>query len=161
MIFLADRARYTQRTLLREIHGRLQKQPGCENVRHQPSSRRPRYVHADIDPTAFLSESYGEDHARLEIRFWYPQGVSYEYYRINWVEPSRGLMLGFHQDGDHPDLDRCHIQLDHEESTVNRHRATFYNHHPMAILEERLQQLPDALAAIQWQNRQPSLPKWP
>lgn len=161
MIFLADRTRYTQRTLLREIHNRLQKQPGCENVRYRPSSRRPRYVLADIEPAVFLGESYDGDTTRLEIRFWYPQGVGYEYYQINWIEPSRELMLGFHRDGDHPDLGRCHIQLDHTESTVNRHGATFYNRHPIAVLEERLQQLPAALAAIQWQNGHPSLPKWP
>lgn len=161
MIFLADRARYTQRTLLRETHNRLQKQPGCESVRYRPSKRRPRYVVADTDPLAFLGESYDSDDAQLEIRFWYPQGVGHEYYRINWIEPTRDLMLGFHQDADHPDLGRCHIQLDHEASNMNRHGATFYDIHPNSVLEKRLQQVPDALAAVQWQNGQPSLPSWP
>jgi len=109
MIFLAGRDRYTQRTLLRDVHDRLTNQPGCEDVRYRPSRRRPRYVIADVDPTTFLSDSYNAATARLEIRFWYPAGVDHEYYRINWVEPDRHLMLGFHQDADHPDLGPCHI----------------------------------------------------
>jgi len=88
MIFLAGRDRYTQRTLLRDVHDRLTNQAGCEDVRYRPSRRRPRYVIADVDPTTFLSDSYGAETARLEFRFWYPAGVDHEYYRINWVEPS-------------------------------------------------------------------------
>jgi hypothetical protein len=96
MIFLAGRDRYTQRTLLREIHGRLSKQAGCEAVRYDPSRRRPRTVVADVEPTAFLGVEYDVETARLEVRFWYPNGVDDEYYRCNWIEPTRDLMLGVH-----------------------------------------------------------------
>ena len=161
MIFLADRGRYTQRTLLREVHSRLSKQPGCETVRYEPSRRRPRYVIADVDPAAFLGNSHDVDTGRIEIRFWYPQGVDYEYYQINWIEPTRDLMLGFHQDGDHPELGRCHVQLDHEAATVGRHAAAFDDSHPLAVLDTRLQQLPEAIAVIQWQDGCPSLSNWP
>ena len=58
MLFLAGRDRYTQRTLLREIHDRLSKQAGCTAVRYEPSSRRPRTVVAAVEPTAFLGEQY-------------------------------------------------------------------------------------------------------
>lgn len=160
MIFLAGRDRYTQRSLHQEIHSRLSKQAGCEHVRYRPNRRRPRYVIADIDTTAFLRYSYEVEKARLEIRFWYPPDVDNEYYRINWIEPTRNLMVGFHQDTDHPELGPCHIQLDHEYSVVNRHEATFHDAHPLSVLDARLQQLPAALESIRWQGEQPSLPEW-
>jgi hypothetical protein len=161
MIFLAGRDRYTQRTLLRGIHDRLTRQAGCENVRYRPSRRRPRYVIGDVDPTTFLSNSYDAETARLEIRFWYPAGVDHEYYRINWVEPEQNLMLGFHQDADHPDLGSCHIQLNYKDTPVDRHRTTFLDAHPLAVLDNRLQQFTTAVEAIQWENGTPSLPTWP
>lgn len=161
MIFLANRDRYTQRTLLRETHNRLSKQAGCEDIQYRPSGRRPRYVIADIDTAVFLGESYEVENARLELRFWYPVGVDHEYYRINWIEPTRNLMIGFHQDADHPDLGPCHIQLNFEEAAVDRHEAAFLDAHPLTVLDNRLQQLPTALESIHWQDSQPSLPDWP
>jgi hypothetical protein len=161
MFFLANRDRYTQRTLLRDIHTRLINQPGCENVRYRPSRRRPRYVIADIEPGVFLGETHEVSQARLEIRFWYPAGVEYEYYRLNWIEPERNLMLGFHQDGDHREFGPCHIQLDYEDEPIDRHEAEFLDAHPLAVLDKRLQQLPAAVAAISWEDDEPSLPAWP
>ena len=161
MIFLAGRDRLTQRTLLRDIHDRLANQAGSENVRYRPSRRRPRYVVADIDTAVFLGDSYEAENARLEVRFWYPAGVGYEYYRINWIEPERNLMLGFHQDADHQDLGPCHIQLNYEDTPVGRHDATFLDAHPLSVLDNRLQQLPTGLAAIHWEDGTPSLPTWP
>ena len=149
--------RYTQRTLHRDVHDRLTNQAGCEDVRYRPSRRRPRYVVVDVDPATFLGDSYDAATVRLEIRFWYPAGVDHEYYRINWVEPDRNLMLGFHQDADHPDLGPCHIQLDHEETPVNRHSASFLDAHPLAVLDDRPRQLPAAVETIGWENETPSL----
>lgn len=161
MIFLAGRDRYTQRTLLRDVHDRLTNQASCEDVRYRPSRRRPRYVIADVDPTTFLGTPYDVENARLEIRFWYPARVDHEYYRINWVEPDRNLMLGFHQDADHQDLGSCHIQLNYEDTSVDRHDVTFLDAHPLAVLDDRLQQLPSAIDSITWENGTPSLPPWP
>ena len=160
MVFLAGRDRYTQRTLLRDVHDRLTNQAGCEDVRYRPSRRRPRHVIADVDPTTFLGNSYKVETIRLEIRFWYPAGVDHEYYRINWVEPTQDLMFGFHQDADHPDLGPCHIQLNYEGTPVTRHEAIFLDAHPLAVLEDRLQQLPSAVEAIYWENETPSLRLW-
>lgn len=161
MIFLAGRDRYTQRTLLRDVHDRLTRQAGCEDVRYRPSRRRPRYVITDVDPTTLLSDSYDAETARLEIRFWYPAGVDHEYYHINWVEPDRNLMLGFHQDADHLDLGPCHIQLNYDEKAVDRHSAMFLDAHPLAVLDHRLQQFSAAVEATRWENGTPSLPTWP
>nr|WP_233357317.1 DUF6516 family protein [Halococcoides cellulosivorans] len=101
------------------------------------------------------------ENARLEIRFWYPAGVDREYYRINWVEPDRDLMVGFHQDADHPDLGPCHIQHDHDDTPVDRHGAAFQDAHPLSVLDDRLQQFPTAIEAIRWSDGTPSLPTWP
>lgn len=161
MLFLAGRDRYTQRTLLRDIHDRLMNQAGCADVRYRPSRRRPRYVVADVNTEAFLGGSYGSDGARLEIRFWYPADVEYEYYRINWIDQERQLMLGFHQDADHEELGPCHVQLHYEETPVERREATFLDAHPLSVLDERLQQFPTALAAIRWVDGRPSLLEWP
>lgn len=161
MIFLAGRDRYTQRTLHRDIHDWLGKQAGCETVRYNPSRRRPRYVLADVDTATFLGTSYAVNDARLEIRFWYPENGEHEYYRINWAEPTRELMIGFHQDNDHPDLGPCHIQLDFEGKTITRHKATFLDDHPLAVLNQRLQEFPAVLDAVIWSEEQPTLPDWP
>nr|WP_227357247.1 hypothetical protein [Haladaptatus salinisoli] len=115
---------------------------------------------ADIDTTVFLGDSYKAENVRLEVRFWYPASVEYEYYRINWVEPDRNLMLGFHQDADHENLGPCHIQLNFEDRPVDRHEAAFLNAHPLSVFDDRLQQLPLALGSIRWQDGQPSLPTW-
>jgi len=121
----------------------------------------PRYVIADIEPAVFLGNPYDVERARLEIRFWYPQGVDYEYYQISWIEPTRDLMLGFHQDGGHPELGRCHVQLDHESTTVDRAAISVDDSHPLAVLDTRIEQFADTIAAIQWQDEPPSLSKWP
>lgn len=160
-MFLAGRDRYTQRTLHRDTHDRLDKQPGCTDVRYRPSRRRPRTVVADVETTTFLGCSSRVAEARLEVRFGYPPGVGYEYYRINWIEPERAMMLGFHRDGDHPGVGGCHVQLDHRDTSVDRHGVTVLDDHPLAVLDERLQQLPSALAAIEWRDGRPSLPRWP
>ena len=161
MIFLAGRDRYTQRTLLRDVHDRLTRQAGCGDVRYRPSRRRPRYVITNVNIAAFLGNSYDAETARLEIRFWYPAGVDHEYYRINWVEPDRNLMIGFHQDADHPDLGPCHIQLNHQDTPVDRYGVAFLDAHPLAVLDDRLQQFTTAVETIRWENGTPSLPTWP
>ncbi|MFC6733972.1 MULTISPECIES: hypothetical protein [unclassified Haladaptatus] len=106
---------------------------------------------------AFLGKTYPIENAQLEIRFWYPPGGDHEYYRINWVEPERNLMLGFHQDADHPELGECHVQLEYENIEVDRYEVEFIDAHPLAVLDQRLQQFPVALEAIQWQGGKPLL----
>lgn len=70
-------------------------------------------------------------------------------------------MLGVHQDADHSDLGPCYIQLNYEDTPVDRYEATFLDIHPRSVLDERLQQLPTALATIRRGDGKPSLPKWP
>nr|WP_254864354.1 hypothetical protein [Halovivax gelatinilyticus] len=116
---------------------------------------------ADVAPTTFLGDPADADRARLELRFWYPTGVDHEYYRINWIEPERNVMLGFHRDADHADLGPCHVQLNFEDAAVDRYSASFLDSHPLSVLDERLQQLPSAIDSIRWEGETPSLPGWP
>lgn len=160
MIFLAYRDRYTQRTVHRNVFDRLRGQPGCEDIRYRPSRRRPRCVIADVDTTTFLGTQYPVDETRLESRFWYPAAVGYAFYRLNWIEPSRKLCVGVHRDADHPDLGPCHVQLDHDGETVDREPAQLLDRHPLAILETRLGQLPELLAAIAWRGGEPRSIVW-
>ncbi|MFC3959061.1 hypothetical protein [Halovivax cerinus] len=69
-------------------------------------------------------------------------------------------MFGFHRDGDHPDLGPCHVQLDHEDAPIARYEASVLDVHPLAVLDERLGQLPSALSSIRWVDGTPSLPGW-
>ena len=115
---------------------------------------------ADVDTTTFLGETYDVENARLEVRFWYPADTDYEYYRINWVEPERNLAVGFHQDADHQELGPCHIQLDYEDTAVDRHDAKFLDGHPLAVLDDRLRAFSTAVAVVCWDDKKPSLPSW-
>ncbi|PSQ33318.1 hypothetical protein BRD09_01325 [Halobacteriales archaeon SW_10_68_16] len=160
MVFLAGRDRYTQRTLLRDVHDRLVNQPGCETVRYRPSRRRPRFVVTDVETAAFLGSAYDVERARLEVRFWYPAESDHAYYRINWLEPARDFAVGFHRDGSHSDLGPCHVQVDFDGTTVDRRRAAFLDAHPLAVLDMRLQQLPSVLDSVRWDDGRPSLGAW-
>ena len=140
MIFLTDRDRLTQRTFLRDIHDRLANLVGCGNDRYRPSRRRSRHVIVDIDTAVCLGNPYEAENARLEVRFWYPASVGYEYYRINWIDPERNLMLGFHQDADHQDIGPCYIGFTYEDTPVDRHNATFLDAHSFPVFDNRLQQ---------------------
>ena len=93
----------------------------------------------------FLGRSYPIAEARLEVRFWFPADVEHEYYRLNWIEPDRDLMIGVHQDASHPDLGPCHLQLDYQGSVVDRQLMVFIDAHPLAVLEKRLQQFSEIL----------------
>lgn len=159
--FLAHRDRLTRDAIQKRLHDRLVKQAGCRNVRYVPSRIRRRYVYADVDPAMFLDAAYPIDDARLEIRFWKPARAAYEYYWINWIEPDRNLLVGWHQDDEHDALGNCHIQLDYRNETVVRKAARFIDAHPLAVFERRLEQVPEALDRIRWEDDEPTHISWP
>lgn len=103
----------------------------------------------------FLEAAYPVDEARLEIRFWKPATASHEYYWINWIEPTRDFLIGYHQDGTHSDLGNCHIQLDCRNETVTRESATFIDEHPLSVIKQRLAQLSSTLDAVRWKGERP------
>lgn len=156
-VFLANRGNLTKAKLYMAIRQRIGKEPGCYAVRVRPSRARPRTIEARVEPEAFLSQEYSVDDAKLEVTFSYPRSVDYEYYVIEWSEAERELGIGWHQDGDHPDLGECHFQIDHADITVDRSAATFVDEHPLEVLETRFSQLRSALPRIDWDDNEPTL----
>ncbi|MFT4921392.1 MAG: hypothetical protein ACI8XM_000589 [Haloarculaceae archaeon] len=164
MIFLANRANLDKRTLLSRIHNRLQTQvpkedSPVEQVWYHTSTGNKVGVRAAIAPSVFLRTSYPVDDAELQVSFDFPQTHSYDFYRIQWVESDRDLMVGWHQDETHVDLGECHFQIDYRGETVQRERAEFLDSHPLNVFERRIDDLVNVLDALTWERDVPHVPQ--
>lgn len=164
MIFLANRANLDKRTLLTRLHNQLQtrvptEDSPVEQVRYHTSTGNKVGVRATINPTGFLGTSYAIDEAELHVSFDFPPNRQYDFYEIQWVEPERDLMVGWHQDETHVDLGECHLQLDYRGETVQRAEAAFLDVHPLNVFDQRTDDLVDVLGAITWENDLPRVPK--
>ena len=157
-VFLANRGNLTKAKLYTAIRNRLDKEPGCHDVRVRPSRARPRSIQARVTPAEFLEREYGVNEASLTVRFSYPRGVDYEYYVIEWGEKECDLGIGWHQDEAHPALGECHFQIDHAGQTIDRRSATVLDDHPLEVLETRLDQLRAVLPRIAWTEGKPTVP---
>ncbi|NGM70160.1 hypothetical protein G6M89_14275 [Natronolimnobius sp. AArcel1] len=163
MIFLANRANLDTRTLLTRIHNRLQTQvpdedSPIEQVRYQTSRGNKVGVHATVTPEAFLGTSYPVTEAELQVSFDFPPSYAYDFYAIQWVEPKRDLMIGWHQDETHADLGECHFQIDYDGETVQRETATFLDSHPLNVFDQRIDDLVSILEAVTWVESVPHVP---
>jgi hypothetical protein len=163
MIFLANRANLDKRTLLTRIFNRLQTQASSadspvERVWYHTSTGNKVGVRATIAPERFLGASYPVDEAELQVTFDFPQTHSYDFYRIQWIESDRDLMIGWHQDETHTELGECHFQIDYRGETTQRSEAAFLDAHPLNVLDRRLDDLVDALDALMWEDGTPRLP---
>ena len=98
--------------------------------------------------------SYLSTDARIEIGFKNAEDESDYWYWFNWIEPERPFMLGWHRDGDHPDLGSTHVQINQGKSVVSRKSADIIDAHPGAIFHSRLEQLPSMLKQIEWDGDQ-------
>lgn len=162
MIFLANRTNLEKRTILTRIHNRLQTQVPDEEspvtqVWYQTSKANKIGVRATLTPEEFLQTSYPVAEAELQASFDFPQADSYDFYRIQWVESDRELMLGWHQDETHTDLGKCHFQIDYQGETVQRETATFLDSHPLNVFDQRIDALVDVLTALTWDNTVPEV----
>lgn len=163
MIFLANRANLDKRTLLTRIHDHLQTQTGdettpIEDVRYHTANGNKVGVRAAITPAQFLQTSYPNEAATLHVSFDFPPDYAYDFYQIQWIEPDRELMLGWHQDETHMDLGPCHFQLDHRTDTVQRTKAAVLDQHPLNVFDHRITQLVDVLTAVTWDTDHPTVP---
>jgi hypothetical protein len=163
MIFLANRSNLDRRTLLTRLHNRLQTQVDSadtpiRNVWYHTSAGNKIGVRAAIDPHRFLQSTALVDDAELHISFDFPPDHSYDFYKIQWVEPERDLMLGWHQDETHIDLGECHFQIDHRGETVQREAAAFLDTHPLNVFDQRIDHLVDLLAVVAWDDDRPHVP---
>lgn len=163
MIFLTNRANLDQRHLHTRLHTWLQTQTDgddapIEEVRYHTSASNKVGVRATIHPPAFLDTTYPVAEADLHVSFDFPTDRPYDYYTIQWVEPDRDFMLGWHQDDTHMELDECHLQLDHQGETVQRATANFLDRHPLNVFDQRLTDLAALLEALTWTPDQPRIP---
>lgn len=163
MIFLANRVNLDKRTLLTRIHNQLQtrvdkEESPVEQVWYHPSTANKIGVHATIDAPAFLGTTSPVEEAELQVAFDFPPNHSFDVYSIQWVEPDRDLMIGWHQDETHMDLGECHLQVDYDGETVQREPAAFLDEHPLNVFETRIEQLVDVLNSLIWDDDVPTVP---
>lgn len=163
MIFLANRSNLDTRTLLSRLHNRLQTQVSVEDspieqVWYHTSTGNKVGVRATIAAAAFVGRSYPVDVAELQVSFDFPPNYGYDFYKMQWVESERDLMLGWHQDETHMDLGECHFQLDHRGETVQREEAVFLDSHPLNVFDQRMDSLVDVLGEIRWDDDCPHVP---
>jgi len=140
VIFLAGGRGFTRREGLRRLKERMEMVPGFKNVRYEPSRVRPRTVVADVDVEVFLGNAFPRQTARLEV-LWRPQ-VERDIQRVHWADES--VSLGWHKDGDHPDLGTTHFQMDVDDEVVHEPGAIEVEA-PLSFLERCLDRLPEKL----------------
>ncbi|RJT07574.1 hypothetical protein D3261_02985 [Halococcus sp. IIIV-5B] len=157
VIFLANRTNLQSKRLHDRIQNRLS--GAFENVRRrraEPREAGPYRVIANVNPRRFLQDDeYPVTDARIEIGFQLRTSDSYEYYWFNWIEPERGLLVGWHQDDTHDDLGPVHLQVNDGATAITHQRAAFIDSHPLDVVEQRLSSLPDAVFAVEWEQGHP------
>lgn len=156
-VFLANRANLQNKRLHDRIQNRLS--GAFENVRGrraEPREAGPYRVVAAVNPRQFLDNNeYPVTTARIEIGVQLQTGEPYEYYWFNWIEPDRSLLVGWHQDDTHDDLGPVHLQLNDGATSVAHEPTEFIDSHPLDVVERRLNSLPDAVLAVEWEQGRP------
>jgi hypothetical protein len=155
VVFLAGRGNIQTRQLHDRIKNRFQSATGFGTVQLRVTGPREQgayRVAAETNPQAFLDDDSYPATARIEAGVELAGETENDCYWFNWIEPDRRFLLGWHQDGDHPDLGSVHIQVNQNETSIERESAMFIDNYPMAVIEARLDQLPAALDSVQWNN---------
>ena len=157
VVFLANRANLQSKRLHDRIQNRLS--GTFEHVRRrraEPREAGTYRVVADVDPRQFLGDNeYPVSDARVEIGFQLRTSDPYEYYWFNWIEPERSLLVGWHQDDTHDDLGQVHLQVNDGATAVDHQRTQFIDSHPLDVVEQRLNSLPDTVFAVEWEQARP------
>ena len=157
VVFLANRTNLQSKRL----HGRIRNQLGGEfsdvrRRRTEPRDPGPYRVVGDVNPRQFFGDNeYPATDARVEVGFQLQTGDPYEYYWINWIEPERRLLVGWHQDDTHDDLGSVHLQVNHGATPVAHEPAAFIDAHPLDVVERRLEAIQRAVTAVGWEADQP------
>jgi len=157
VVFLANRTNLQSKRL----HGRIRNRLGGEfsdvrRRRTEPRESGPYRVVGDVNPRQFFGDDeYPATDARVEIGFQLQTGDPYEHYWINWIEPERSLLVGWHQDDTHDDLGPVHLQVNDGATTVAHEPAAFIDSHPLDVVERRLEAIQRAVTAVGWEADQP------
>lgn len=164
MIFLANRTNLGRRTLLTRLHNTLQtrvenESSPIERVWYHTSAGNKVGVRARVDAPRFLGRSHAAAQAELHATFDFPPSLEYDCYTIQWIEPDRRLMVGWHQDETHMAYGECHFQVDVGGDTVQRHPASFLDTHPLNVFDARVDQLGTILDALTWDDETPTVPE--
>jgi hypothetical protein len=124
----------------------LDRVPQITTVAYVPDEIEATQLRARFDP-ARLTPPTGPEPPELTVQ-WYRQ-EPHDWFRVNYTDPNTGVHAGWHQDEDHPELGRAHLQWSIED---NEHRqgVTFDHETPSLILWEIVETLlaellPDAL----------------
>ena len=165
MLFLANRTNIQARKLHKRLRNQLSSGGYFDTVQLERGPARaasPYRIYAETDPRVFLDDiSYPENEGRLEVGFDINTSTPYEHYRLNWIEPNRNIMVGWHQDHDHDDLGEVHAQLNDGDTVVEHVSATFIDSHPLDVFEKRMETLPDLIKSIEWESGRPVGLNWP
>lgn len=157
MVVLANRANLQRKRLHDRIKHRLQSD--FDSVRRRRAGPREPGAYRVVgvtDPRASLGDAeYPTTTARLEVGFQLETGDPYEYYWCNWVEPDRGLLVGWHRDDTHDELGPAHLQVNHGSTVVTREPAQFVDSHPLDVVERRLAALGEVVTAVEWAEGRP------
>lgn len=154
VVFLANRGNIQIRQLHHRLRNRFTSDSRFNTVQFRVSEPRelgPYRVIARVSPQQLLAgQSYTVSSARIEIGFQRTNHAPHEFYWLNWIEPERDFLLGWHQDDTHQNLGPVHLQVNQGKTTVVRESAPFIDKHPMAVVEARIDQLPTTLERVEW-----------
>ena len=152
VVFLADRSNLQTRRLHDRIKHKIQSD--FEDVRRrrtEPREPGAYRVVGETDPRAFLSvEDYPTTKARVEIGFRLRTDDTYEHYWINWVEPERNALVGWHKDGTHDDLGSVHLQMNRGSEVLARDSAEFLDSHPLDVVGRRIDMIETVVLSAGW-----------
>lgn len=159
VIFLANASDLSIRRLHTHIKRRFQTDHLFEHTQQKVASQRdpgPYRVVTETNPQTLLNEpSYPVTAAQIEVGFQRQkqahQGLDW-FYWISWIESDRDFLLAWHQDADHPRYGPVHLQATQSRGPTHRQAAQSIQDDPRGILEQRLDQLPEALDAVEWQH---------
>lgn len=159
-VFLANRSNLQTKRLHKRLQHRFQTDAVFANARLERAKPRdpgPYRVKAQTDPQAFLGDrTYPTTSARIEIGFDLFTADLHGHYWLNWIEPDRNLLVGWHQDDTHSDLGEVHLQVSDGDRPVAHEPATFIDAHPLDVFSQRLKRLPTVVQAVEWSGGRPS-----
>lgn len=158
VVLLADRSNLQRKRLHDRIKNRLATGFNTVKIRRtEPREPGPYRVVGSTNPRQYFeNSSYPVSDARLEVGFRLATDEEDECYWINWIEPARNLLMGWHQDGTHADLGPVHFQITWDGSVIEHRSATYIDAHPLAVLEQRLEELESSIATVTWEEGQPT-----
>lgn len=158
VVLLANRANLQSKRLHDRITDRLS--TDFQDVRRRRAD--PREVGAyrvvgEVNPRHVLGDdAYPTTAARLEVGFQLRTDDLYEHYWVNWIEPARGMLVGWHQDETHDDLGPVRLQVNDRPTPIDRQPARFVDSHPLDVVERRIGALGTAVRAVEWDDGRPT-----